>query len=154
VEAIHRSGPFSTWLQASVAIPGVFPPVVAGGAVHVDGGVLNNLPTDIVRDFGVSTVIAVDVGTDFAGAAPSSTSAAVDSARCPNMLDLLWRVGTINSTAKIESARRGCSILLRPDLGGIGRLNWRLCEQAIEAGYRAAEANIDAIKAALDAPGG
>jgi predicted acylesterase/phospholipase RssA len=59
---VHRSGPASTFIRASVAIPGVLPPVPYGEDLLVDGGVLNNLPVEMMRsDGGIGTVIAVDV---------------------------------------------------------------------------------------------
>jgi NTE family protein len=150
-QAVHRAGPFATWLQASVAIPGVLPPVIADGRVHVDGGVVNNLPADVMRDLGVSTIIAVDVGLDFGKTWQDRTSPATGAARSPSMLEVLHRVCTISSGTRAEAARHSCSILLRPDVGDIGWRHWRSCDQAIEAGYRAAVANIDAIKTAVAA---
>ena len=59
---VHRSGPVAPRVRASVAIPGVMPPVPDGDDLLVDGGVLNNLPVDVLADEGrCSTIIAVDV---------------------------------------------------------------------------------------------
>ena len=60
---VHLRGKLKTWIRASTALPGVFPPVIDNGVVHIDGGVVNNLPVDIIRDLGVGFVIAVDVGS-------------------------------------------------------------------------------------------
>ena len=53
-----------TALQVKTAIPGVLPPVLHQGQVLVDGAVINNLPTDVMREEGVSDVAAVDIGAD------------------------------------------------------------------------------------------
>jgi len=59
---VHRRGDLPTAIRASIAIPGVLPPVPSGGDLLVDGGVLNNVPADIMRDDpSIGTVIAVDV---------------------------------------------------------------------------------------------
>ncbi|MET0325310.1 MAG: patatin-like phospholipase family protein, partial [Ilumatobacteraceae bacterium] len=59
---IHDRGPAATAVRASVAIPGVLPPVPFGGDLLVDGGVLNNLPCDVMRATGtVGRLIAVDL---------------------------------------------------------------------------------------------
>ena len=50
-------------IVASTAIPGAFSPVHEGQAVYVDGGLLNNLPTDVVRQMGAEIVIAVHLET-------------------------------------------------------------------------------------------
>ena len=47
---IHRSGPLWLAARASSAIPGLFSPVpTADGDVLVDGGVMNNVPVDVMR---------------------------------------------------------------------------------------------------------
>lgn len=48
-------------VRATIAIPGVFTPVERGGQLLVDGGLLNNLPVDVVRGMGADIIIAVDV---------------------------------------------------------------------------------------------
>jgi len=50
---VHRRGLLWLWLRASVAIPGVLPPVVHKGEVLVDGGTMNNLPVDAMRELGI-----------------------------------------------------------------------------------------------------
>ena len=54
-------GPLPQAVRASISIPGVFPPVQAGnGHYLVDGGILDNLPTDVLRrDLHADIVIAV-----------------------------------------------------------------------------------------------
>lgn len=62
---VHRSGPVVQALRATSAIPGVMPPVPMGTDLLVDGGVLNNLPIDVAREFTPDgLVIAVDVAPD------------------------------------------------------------------------------------------
>ncbi len=49
-------------LRATISIPGIFIPVENDGMRLVDGGLLNNLPVDVVRGMGADVVLAVDVG--------------------------------------------------------------------------------------------
>ena len=59
---VHDRGDAATAIRASVAIPGVLPPVPFDGDLLVDGGVLNNLPCDVMRASGMADrVIAVDL---------------------------------------------------------------------------------------------
>ena len=55
------SGPLPAAVRASISIPGVFPPVqIAPGHYLADGGILNNLPTDVLRnDLHADIVIAI-----------------------------------------------------------------------------------------------
>src|SRR5208337_1289950 len=81
---IHRTGRLETWLRATSAIPGLFPPIVEDNVVYIDGGVLNNMPTDAIRTYGVASVISVDVGF-------SGQSRTGDRSGSPHILELLWR---------------------------------------------------------------
>ena len=58
---VHRSGPLWRALRASVALPGILPPVTEGGHLLVDGGVMNNLPVDVMAAEARGPIIAVDV---------------------------------------------------------------------------------------------
>lgn len=49
-ETIHRQGSLWQQARASIAIPGVIPPMILNGKLHFDGGLLNNLPVDIMRN--------------------------------------------------------------------------------------------------------
>jgi NTE family protein len=59
-QVVFGSGDLLTAVKASMAIPGVFAPVVKDGRVLVDGGVVNNVPYDILTDL-CDRTIAVDV---------------------------------------------------------------------------------------------
>ncbi len=52
-------------MRASMAVPGVFTPIVLDGRLLVDGGLVDNIPVDVVKAMGADIVIAVDVvGSD------------------------------------------------------------------------------------------
>ncbi len=56
------SGNLAGALRASMSIPGVFTPVEIDGRLLVDGGLVANLPVEVVREMGADIVIAVDIG--------------------------------------------------------------------------------------------
>src|SRR5215471_4837609 len=58
-EIVFKDGNLSQAIRASMSIPGVFKPVRNGDEVLVDGGLVGNLPTDVVRQMGADVVIAV-----------------------------------------------------------------------------------------------
>jgi len=61
-QVIHKSGNSARACRASLSIPGVLPPVPNGRDFLVDGGVMNNLPIDVMRNMNPSgTVMAIDV---------------------------------------------------------------------------------------------
>jgi NTE family protein len=144
--AIHRRGPLWRWLRASVAIPGVLPPVVEHGELFVDGATINNLPVDVMRDAGLGRVIGVDVGSDRAFTTDSADSDAPPLWKLLqwfrgrkhriNILQILWRSGMVNSAANTLARRELSDLLLQPPLEQIDMLNWRAFDRAIDAGYR------------------
>jgi NTE family protein len=58
---VLRSGELVPALQASSALPGILSPVPYEGRVLIDGGLLNNLPVDVIRTMTLDPVVAVDV---------------------------------------------------------------------------------------------
>ncbi len=58
-----QDGSLSDALRATISIPGVFAPVRHGDEIFVDGGLVNNLPTDVVRNMGADVVIAIHLQT-------------------------------------------------------------------------------------------
>ncbi|MGZ4730694.1 MAG: patatin-like phospholipase family protein, partial [Terriglobales bacterium] len=62
-QAVFKDGPLSTAMRATMAIPGLFSPIREGEHVYVDGGLVGNLPTDVVRAMGADIVIGVHLQT-------------------------------------------------------------------------------------------
>ncbi len=60
---VMSKGPLIKALEASMAIPGVFPPVEIDGRIVIDGGTVNNLPVDIAKSLGADFVVAVDLSS-------------------------------------------------------------------------------------------
>ena len=58
---VHRSGLMRRAMRASIAIPGVLPPVVIDGQVLVDGAVLKNFPTSVMRQLNSGPIVGVDM---------------------------------------------------------------------------------------------
>lgn len=71
-EVVIGEGRLSTGVRASMAIPGIFKPVNRGGVKLVDGGMLNNLPVDVVKAMGADIIIAIDLQQDDQPPKPSS----------------------------------------------------------------------------------
>src|SRR5579864_6175043 len=62
-EFVFKDGSLAEALRATMSIPGAFTPVHDGQRVYVDGGLVNNLPTNVVRQMGADIVIAVHLET-------------------------------------------------------------------------------------------
>jgi NTE family protein len=128
---VFDSGWLGRALRATVAIPGVFAPVTFEDKVLVDGGVLNNVPADVVRQTGLADrVIAVDVGADAATKKRYDTIFGV----LDETLNVMMRSGTRRA---LESA----DIVLMPDLEGIGGAEFSQSGDLIRRGYAEADAH-------------
>lgn len=49
-ESVHYQGELAPLIMASNSIPGVLPPFILNGQLHYDGGLINNLPIDVMRN--------------------------------------------------------------------------------------------------------
>ena len=142
---VHRRGTLWRWLRASVAIPGVLPPVMNNGEVLVDGGTMNNLPVDAMRELGRGPVIGCDVGgaraftadgEDMDVPAPWDLVGWLRKKHGrPNIFRILWRAGMVNSAATSSAHREKTDLLLQPPLSQVDMLNWQHFDHAIELGY-------------------
>jgi NTE family protein len=154
---VHRTGELWRWLRASIAIPGVLPPVVHGGQLLVDGGLMRNLPIDVLQEMGPGRVIAVDVspGTALRAEADSVEAPSLWKAlpfvgsgkNQPGILEILLRSAMVNSTAHAAGLRDRVDLLFRPPLEGFDLMDWRSLERGAEVGYRYARERLRASDA-------
>jgi NTE family protein len=121
----HRAGSLAQALRASVAIPGVMPPVVWGDDVLVDGAAINNLPVDVMQRHAPGLVIGSDVGAE----RPSHTAQRI------NIIQILMQAGMAGSAASAASQRSLADVLLKPLLDNVDLLNWHAFDRAIDAGF-------------------
>ncbi len=146
---ILGSGPLVPALRATSALPGILSPAPHLGRVFLDGGLLNNLPVDVIRTMTYSPVIAVDV------AAPPNRQ--LDFNRKHGFLETVknitqrkFRTLTIELFMKsfdvpqalVTSLRLSMQppdLLIRPNLDTyLGVEDFHRLEEAVEEGYRSA----------------
>jgi|HubBroStandDraft_6_1064221.scaffolds.fasta_scaffold00151_32 NTE family protein len=58
-EEVFSHGQLDQALRATMSLPGIFSPVREDDKIYVDGGLVGNLPTDVVRKMGADIVIGV-----------------------------------------------------------------------------------------------
>lgn len=141
----QRSGPLWRALKASVSIPGLLPPVVIGGHLHVDGGIMNNLPVDIMASQARGPIVAVDVvgdaGLRIADEAYGNEGWLASWNRmrrgAPGLTSILMRAGTVGNEYHRRMARAQADLIIDPELPGIGLTHWKKFDAVVAAGYRA-----------------
>jgi NTE family protein len=99
-----REGKVLDAVRASCAMPGLFTPVVRGGAVLVDGGLVNPVPVTMCRALGADLVIAIDLSWGKLGPyRDRGRDREVAPREVPGWLDRL-RPGWVQSKVKREEA--------------------------------------------------
>ncbi len=141
----HRQGILWQALRASVAIPGVMPPVIQGEDVLVDGAAINNLPVDVMKQHAPGFIIGSDVGADRPFTADYDAaeqppfwrlfSRLPDGHRRINIFQILMRAGMVGSDLTALAQREMADIILKPPLDDVDLLNWQAFERAIDVGY-------------------
>jgi len=139
----HKSGMVWRALRASVALPGILPPVPLRGHLLVDGGVVNNLPVDLMRKRRIGPLIASDVtgDVDFSvrdnryGERPVWRLLWQRMRGTPSIFDILMRAGTLGSEAQRKLVRDEADFLYEPLLPGIEPLDWKCFDRAVAEGY-------------------
>lgn len=148
---IHDRGKLWEAVAASCSIPGVFPPRLEGADRLVDGGVMNNLPIDLMAQRFEGAVIGSDVsphgetapeqrrergglrrwlGREREGAAPADGG--------PGIFEVLVRSTMVGSahTTQAALARGDASLVLSLPVTQFRMLDWRAHDELFEAGYR------------------
>jgi len=129
-EVVFSSGPLFDALRATMSIPGVFAPLRLGKQVLVDGGLLNNLPIDVVRGMGAEVIIAVGLET------PDSDSA------YDNLLTVVKRsLGVMVSASENRNIKSlgQADLILLPDLTGFSSGSYDRGKELADRGYAEAK---------------
>ncbi|MDE3188840.1 MAG: patatin-like phospholipase family protein [Acidobacteriota bacterium] len=139
------NGPLTQAIRASISIPGVFPPVQGrDGHYLVDGGILDNLPTGVLRhELHAEAVIAVRL-TD-------GPLLGVDTGSIVAVLNRAFSAGIARN---VEQSEALADVVIQAKVGGFSATDYSKAAQLIEAGYKAAEQNRAALmRYSLDDPG-
>ncbi|MEO1136885.1 MAG: patatin-like phospholipase family protein [Pseudomonadota bacterium] len=146
---VHTQGSLRRALRASIALPGILPPVIDDHALLVDGAVVNNFPTDVMSTMHRGPTIGVDVAREGvidieAFRNPPGFFSWIAShgfGEAPPIVSLLMR----SATARREQfeSPRPANIMIAPAAPGIELRDWKKYDAAVADGYRAAKAALD-----------
>ncbi len=117
-------------MRASMSIPGVFSPIELRGRILGDGGLVDNLPVDVVRKMGADVVIAVNIGTPLLSREQLSSIVGLTG----QMINILTEQ---NVRAQLDSLRSG-DVLISPDLGALSSVDFDQGAEFIRKGVAAA----------------
>jgi NTE family protein len=138
-QVVFDRGDLSLAIRASVSVPGVFAPIRVDNRLMVDGGIVNNVPVDIVKAMGVDVVIVVDVSEPLLPEEDLGSPLSVTL----QMITLLMK----QRTDQVLKSMGPDDVLISPDLGDIGSAQFDRSVAAIEMGEAAANEVVDKLKA-------
>jgi predicted acylesterase/phospholipase RssA len=149
---VHRSGTLwrATW--ASSSVPGLGIPVLHGNHLLVDGAVLNNLPTDVMRASGAGTVIAAEVTVEtdasfLCDRVPSNWDVlrarilrrGKSAPKFPSLMEVLVRASTLHSSYRERMAIEAADLSLTPPVDGFTLMDFARIDQLADVGHRYAK---------------
>ncbi len=148
---VHRQGLLWRALRASTSLPGILPPVTHRGHLLVDGGVMNNLPVDVMAQDAHGPIIASDVtgeldlhATDDRYGERSIWWLIAERMRgTPSIISILMRSGTVGSEAQRRLVREKADYLFEPPLEDLGLRDWHAFDRAVAEGYAHAKTMIE-----------
>jgi NTE family protein len=125
---VFDSGRIVDAMRSTMAVPFLFAPYEIDGQYYLDGGILNNLPTDVARDLGADIIIAVDVDWD-----------PIDSIRdVKTPVDLVMQFTEIVIEANEVLREELADLVIKPDLKGLSTMDYSRSREFIDAGEEAA----------------
>jgi len=148
---VHRRGSLLKSLLASMRVPAALPPILWDRDLLVDGGIINNIPVDIMREYAqCGTVIASDVssvldlsdvcdyGDRISGwqALAQRFKPAAKRLRFPGIIDVLMRIIELGSAARRAQTGKMADLYLAPPVECFGRADFHLGDEIAEAAYK------------------
>lgn len=145
---VHETGPLWRTIRASVSLPAILPPSLQDGQLLIDGGVLDNLPVDVMRKRIHGQIIAVDLAVDQdSHVEHHSIPSAMDYLKsllvpgrplveAPTISRVIMQITTMASRREAGNARKLADLYLNPPLGSHDFLDWNSMRQIADIGYR------------------
>jgi NTE family protein len=132
---VFQNGSLSDAMRATMSIPGVFAPVRRGDQILVDGGLVDNLPTDVVRQMGADIVIAVHLQISPASAKEIQSA-----------FSILGRsVALVIANTEIRGME-GADLIVKADVEKYTTTDYQKSDELIQIGYNAAEEKAAVLK--------
>jgi predicted acylesterase/phospholipase RssA len=150
---VHTTGPLWLAVRKSMSIPAIFPPMQQDGDVIVDGGVVNNFPVDVMREYSdFGTVIGVNVApaTDkvksynFGDSVSgwrilwSRVNPMARKIKAPALIGSILRTQEINSVMRLRDSLHNVDLLIEPPVDGFRLNEYEAHRQLDQVGYEAA----------------
>ncbi|PTM59110.1 patatin-like phospholipase family protein [Desmospora activa] len=141
-QVVFRNGPADLAVRASISIPGIFEPVEWKGRTLVDGGVIDRIPIQVLKQMGADVIIAVDV-------VPDSPQVRIDT-----YFDVIAQTLSVMEREILNHRSVAANVLIHPDLEEISPTAFTDVDECIRRGEEAARAQLDSIRNLIGEWGG
>lgn len=131
---ILKEGEMVEAIMASIAIPGIFPPVRINGELMVDGGVVEEVPVEAAFWMGADKIIAVE------------TPEEIGKRDFPTGFDIFTQADVIKSQELRRLKSAFADVLISPEVRHINWASFSKAQECIRRGEEAAQENIEAIQ--------
>ncbi len=149
-EVILGSGDLVRAVRASISIPGVFKPVVVDTKLLVDGGVVNPVPVQVVRDLGAEFIIAVDICPEISKTPPVSDrgesrpvtiTQKEEEPKLPNVFEVIMGSITIMESQVVGMRMKSekPDLIIRPHVSGLGTYDFHRYQEGVGCGSAAVQ---------------
>lgn len=136
-QIVMREGSVILAARASATMPGLFRPVPYRHRLLVDGGIVNNVPSDVARLLGADVVIAVSLPADFS------------KHNVSNVLMTLTQALYIQGEAISREGLSRADVVIQPNVGDVSAMELWKSEECIEAGVFAARSALPDLRRVL-----
>ncbi|MCX7698363.1 MAG: patatin-like phospholipase family protein [Candidatus Goldbacteria bacterium] len=135
-EEIFFEGDMGPIIRASCSLPGIFAPTVYNHKIYVDGGILKNVPTEVLKKMGADFVIAVDL----------LANSKIDILKNNNIFNIVWASWTLTIQEHTKITQyKDADIVIKPTIYNINPFDVFKRDEIITAGYNITEDMINNI---------
>ena len=135
---VLKGGRLADAARASMSVPGAFPPIELNGRLLIDGGIVRNVPIDIVREMGADIIICVDVDKPMATRKELGGSLSILN----QMIDIMMKKNVKDQVKTLGPQ----DVYMNPELGELGSGDFDKAAEISRLGEKAAREKIDSLK--------
>ena len=131
---VLRGGHLADAARASMSVPGAFPPIEIDGRLLIDGGIVRNVPVDIVRGMGADIIICIDVDKPL----PTREELGGSLSVLNQMIDIMMKKNVKEQLKTLGPQ----DVYINPDLGELGSTDFDRAAEIARLGEKAAREQI------------
>jgi NTE family protein len=151
-EIVRDSGDAVDAVLESINLPLVSRPILRNGMALIDGGVLNNLPVDVLRDRGADLIVAVDVVSQLEHRfGPNTPHATTPKMRQPGLIATYLRVNEVQDYGITALRTPAADLVIMPDTAQFDWSDFGRARALADVGEMAGEQALPQLKELLAA---